>query len=957
MDLKDAESLLGDIQFGDVAGAQSDVLGNVAPSPTAPSFLGRMTPAKAEEQFRQANVSGTVPLDIESGVGPWEKLMLDMRSNRENQMKYLESKYGPNTVRFSTDGELIVRVPDQENKGQQKDLLVRPHSMKATDFIDLLATVPEIAMSIYAMRKGQAIPWLGKKTGATGLVRDALAATVGGEVVGAGKDIIANVYDKSTPELAQTLQERAKRIPGMTAIGAVGGSLPALWRTVKNPLAGSMGQVQFDLSAARDYWRGRMPGWDMPLSVGQATGAPIAGRSEVFIEKMPGGSGPVRDIFKRQETSLRQLQDLLLGTSLPSEEELGTRAMAQLQPVAEGVGATTDAARAALAKTAQDAIESKVATLTSPAQELYHEQTGKAIRDAIIGKRDAAKSEADRLYGIVRSLPGGDAKIFDGANLQSDLRQILGKPPSPQQTVMTPTGPVSFTQPLKDWTPPDLLGRIKEVVNLQNPKFSLSDLQQMRRDVYDAIGFGEGVPGLQTHYLSQIGKTITKAIDDAVKSMPTSDLKDALQAANKHYRENVVPFNRKGLTELFQTPMDKGYVADENVVRKVFSGKEPIYTWNLLKQTLGTSSPEFDRLKRSVADMILENSRVPGETTLDAKSLVKNIYDFKKDNRAIADDVFSKQENELFRQARFLKYAEGDKLNEAELRKLMASGSTTAADLQRLIYAERQQDTLYKNQIMKAVGDGTLNPATLQPSEFLNRMIDNPKVGVSEVGQVMGYLRGNPTLVEDIKRKTFEKLFRDSARQATAQDVNLIMAGKPTHIVSGVKIGQALKNSDFKKKIETILGPDSYKDLDQYVKLQSGLDVPEQSFSAAGGLAAGTQIAKAERILEQGGILAYGSNVARSFLFSYVLSNPASRAWLTHVPDDPWAATAFLHTLVSTPAFLEAVSREFPKTPGLQFVHNLKATLDKSVRAKQQEPQRGPIISPVRNWDEYLNQP
>lgn len=962
MDQNEAASFLGTNAPITTLGPSPDVGG--PPTPQAPSIAGRLSPKAAEEQFKQENVTD-VPLDITSGVSPWEQLMLDVRRNQDSQIKYLEGKYGPNTVRFSKNGELIVRIPDAENAGKSKDLLVRPHEMKATDFIDLLATVPEVAASIYAMRKGEMIPWLGKKGGALGLARQAATGAVGGEAAGAVKDIAFG------EPVGQALTERAERVPGMAAIGAVGSAIPKIWQYAKNPLAGGRTELQLDAIAAKKYFKDKF-GIDVPLSVGQSTGSPLFGRSEVFIEKMPGGSGPVRELGKETESGLRRLQQVMLGQSLPTEEEVGKRAIAEIQPAVRSVTGSTETARRELETAAQNAIEDRIGQLTAPAKEIYHEQTGEAVRNAVIAKRDAAKAEADRLYGIVRSLPGGEGKVFPGQGLQQDFQQILKDLPAPEQRIERPTGlldmygrPQTTTetkaQTLREFVPPNVLQRLESVVGLKNAKFSLSDLQQMRREVYDDIAKGEGVPGLGTHYLADIGSALTKAIDKGVSDLPTGDLKSALQAANAHYKNNVIPFNRVGLTELFRAPDEAGFVSNSEVVGRLFSGGKATQNWNLLKETIGENSPEFQKVRRTVADTILENSRIPGEDTLDANSFVRNLYNFRRQFREISDDVFSKKELELFRQARFLKYAQGDKLNEQAVRDLLASPNPTGPKLQALINAEKRQDTLYKNSVLKSIGDGTFNEDTLKPAEFLNRMIDNKGVGVSQVQQVMGAIR-NPQLLEDIRRKTYEKIFKDASRNATASDVNLIMKKDPTHILSGTRIAATLKDTDFRGKLESILGRDGFKDLEQYVKLQAATEMPEQSFRSAGGIAAGSQVAKAERLLEQGGALAYAGNVARSFLFSYVLSNPATRKWLTNVPSDPSVATAFLHTLASSPPFLEAVSREFPKAAGMQFIHNLKLGIDRSVGATAHEPTTprpvpatGISKAKEEDWKQFLN--
>lgn len=973
MTQEEAEQLLGSegIQFSEEARQQAEAGPYVS---TPAPLLGRLTPSKAEEQFMAENKAQGIPLDISTGVSPWQSLMLEFRRNQENQIKYLESKYGKDTVRLSTDGELIVRTPDPDKAGAFKDLLVRPHQMKATDFIDLLATVPEVALSIYAMRKGEQIPWLGKKGGLLGLGREAVAGATGGEAAGALKDIAANVYDIGTPQIGDVLEERGKRLLPMTAIAAAGGAIPRTYRALKNPLAGYRKETQQAGLAAMEEMRAK-PQYgetaNIPLTVGQSTGAPLFGRSEVYVEKQPGGSGPIRKIYAEQDQKLRDLQERMLGgTGLPTEEELGTRAIQELQPQIRGVTGAATQAEQNLAKTASDAIDAKIDALTQPGKELYHSQTGRVIRDAVTAKRNAVKAESDRLYGIVNAMPEAQGKVFEGTGLQSEFARILKDLPSPKSTVQSPTGlldrfgnPITTTtakeETLKEFVPPNVLARLQKVASLKDPKFSLSDLQQMRREVYDDISRGEGVPGLGTHYLADIGKALTKAIDDGVSALPKSDLKTALGAANDYYKTKLVPFNRLGLTELFRKADESGFVSDSEVIGRLFGGANAANNWKLMKETLGDTSSEFIRLKRSIADTILQPSRIPGEALIDAKSLQRNLINFsnaKTGYPEIYDDIFKPEEKNLFEQLKYLHYAQGDKLDERALRTLMASPNPTASKFRQLILAQKQQDLLYRNQILKAVGDGTLNEQTLSPSEFLNRMVSNKSIGPNQVKQVIDAIQNNPTLAEDIRRKTLEKIFRDNAREATAKDLTQILSGKPSHLLSGVKLANQLADQDFQAKAKIILGPDLFKDLQNFGKIHAMLEVPEQSFKSAGGIAAGTQVAQAQRILEAGGVFRYIGNVGRTFIFSYLLSNPAARRWLSSVPSEPTAVTDFLSKLIASPQFVETVSREFPKAPGMQFIHNLKIGLDRSTMAKEEADAWSRTSPDVRRqkWDAFL---
>jgi len=956
MDQADAIKFLG----ADDSNTNVPPLSPVNPSPTSlgpPAMAIRPTVAQSEQEFRDANRQPGVDFDSETGASPWERFMLSFRRERKNQVKYLEDKYGPGTVRESSDGGLIVRIPDSENPGKSKDLLVDERKMSAKDFIDLAGSVPEIAASIYAVSKGKKMPFL--KNGIGSVAKDIATATAGAEGTGLIKDLGMNVYDRGTLDLGSTANERAKMAGLDIAVGAISYPVARFFQWLKNPANSYRGQVQFDALAAQKYFKDKY-GVSVPLSVGESTGMPLAARSEVFIEKMPGGTGPLRELKSEQEQSFRKLQEILMGNP-GTDEQVGQAAIDAIRRNIEPTVGAETAARHGLGMQAQSAIESMIGKETTPARELYKSSLGNDIRQSVIAKRDAARAEADRLYGIAKSLPGGEGKVFDASGLQSDFKDILKSLPSSEQMVTKPVGLIDqfgneikesskTTATLREFVPPNVLQRLEAVTNLKDAKFSLSDLQQMRREVYDDIAKGEGVPGLGTHYLADIGDALTKAIDKGVSSLPSGDLKSALQAANQHYKNQVVPFNRQGLTDLFRSADEPGFVSDYEVVSRLLGGDKSVRNWQLMKDNV--SPPVLDRMRRAVADNILESSRLPGENTLDAKSFISNLYQFRMNYPEIAKDVFSGQENELFKQAKFLKYAQGDKIDEQQLSALLKDPNATADKLRILVEAERKKDEIFRNQIMKAIGSGDLNEQMLKPTEFVNRMLD--KAEPKEVEQVLSSISSKPELVQDLRQKTFEKIFRDAARNATAEDVNRIMSGENTHILSGVKIADMLKNPTFNHKVKSILGHELYGDLTQYVKLQSAPEQAAKSFAAAGGIAAGTQIAN----LERRGPFAYLSDSMRNFIFSTVLTSKPLRSYLTRIPEQPgkWSL------ILSSPPFLEAVTKEFGKGTGADaFMANLKSAIDRSMTATpptQRTP--SPIVTrPIgdreNEWRQWLN--
>ncbi len=934
--------------------------------PVVPPGVGMsigMGMAQEAKSFKEENTMGDIPLDTDTGASSWERMMLGFRREKQNQIQYLENKYGPGTVREASNGELIVRMPDPNDASKTKDVLVNEDKMTAKDFIGLMGQAPEIAASMFATKGAEFLPYVGKLKGVVGALRDIAAAAVGGETAGGIKDVGMNVYDRGAMDLKNVAKDRALMGAVDVAAGSIGIPAAKFLQFLKNPASIYRKQVQFDALGAQKYFMEKY-GVNVPLSIGESTGMPLASRSEVFYEKLPGGSEPLRALKSKQEEGLRTLQRMMMGAA-PADEEIGQAAMDAIRAKIEPTVAAAQTAKSELAQTATSGIEGIISGASQPERELYKSTLGGDIRQKVISLRDEAKAQADSLYDAVRSMPGGEGKVFDAKPLQKSFGKILDSLPAPSQTVDNPQflvdasgAPIRSSQTevktLREFVPSNILTRLQSVVGLKDAQFSLSDLQQMRREVYDDIAKGEGVPGLGTHYLNDMGKALTSAIENGVEQMPDGQLKSALQAANQHYKENVLPFNRGGITELFRRADEPGFISDSEIVGHFLSGDKAIHNWNTLKDTVGEASPEFTRMKRAVLDNILERSRLPGDAVIDAKSLMNNLASLRQASPEITDDIFGKNSPDLFnlfKQSRYLDIAQGGKIDAEQLQNLLQGGNVTTSKLQALIDAQKKADDVYKNQLVKAIGTGTLNDQSLRPTDFVNRVLDT--ASTKDVKAVVDMLGSNPKLLEDLQQKTFEKVFRDGARSATAEDVNRIMSGDSTHILSGVKIADRLKDQEYQSKLKAILGPDKFQDLEQYVKLQAAGEAKEKSFQSAGGIAAGSQIAA----LEKKGVFSFLTSSMRNFVYSTLMSRAPLRQWLTNIPSEPGK----LQLLFTSPVFLQAVSREYTDPDAAKaFISRLYQGISDSYSASpqaSQDRQQTPLEQSREKWKLILNNP
>lgn len=901
------------------------------PAPMSPEGESKGLLQSLEEGYRRRTEEPGVPLDVETGVSPWERFMLSFRREKENQIKYLQDKYGPENIRTDEQGELIVRVIDADTQ-KPKDVLVDERKMSAKDLIDVMGVVPEIAGSIVGLRAGRGGN-LANIKGFKGVGRDIVSSALGAEAAGAAKDIGVTAYDQPFQDLGERIPKIAKERGQMALTDvAIGGVTYPLWRVfrqIQSPFAGSRKQIQFDALEAQKYFKDRY-GVDVPLSAGEATGSGLLTRTEAFTEQLPGSGGPFKELRQRKEGALRELQSIMMGKTPRPDEVVGEAAIRTLrttgtEPLESGV----ESARRQLQTGAAAELGGIVSASTMPQRQLYKTTLGKEVRDSVTQLRDAAKAEADRLYGVVRSTPGGTGQVFPTAGLSTDAQAILKSLPTGRRNV-----------PMKDFVPEDIINRLKSLVALKGKNLSLSDLQNMRRDTLDAIPRMEGVPGRGAHYLSEIADSITKAIDSGVASMPGGALKTALEAANKHYREKVVPFNRLGLTELFRRADEVGFVPDSEIVSKIFSGGRAIENYRLLRETLGGASQQVKKLNRAIADDILERSRYPGDEFVDPAKFLRNLGSFQQEYREISDEVFGKTFDPLIKAAKFGQAAgeasliKPAKISVDELRTLLADKSPNAAKLKALISAQLTRDTAYKNEILRGISAGTTDASAIKPAEFVNRLLD--RTSPSEMKTLVRLLQSNPDVLSDVKTKAVEKIFRDAARSATPEDIGRMMSGDPTRIVSGTSVFKQIENPAMREKLKTLLGTEIYNDLREYIRLEA-VGESTQAWRTAGALAAGSQISQ----LLRRGPLRWLGPAAKDWVAAKFLTSDWGRAWLSR--GTPIYDPIVLNAVVASPPFLRALTEEFPGEQGRIVAGEIKNSIDTFVQkeGQQAQPQSG----------------
>lgn len=918
-----------------------------------------------KERYLKQNQAPGITLDPDTGASPWERFWVGSMRDKETALSYMQQKYGPKNVRYDKQGDFIFRVPDPENPGSEKDIKFSPNSITLGDFAALASAVPEAAASVLAIIKGRQIPKIGAMKGIGGVARDTLLGAAGAETAGAVKDVALNTLERGQPDIGETLQERGKMAAQDVAIGAGTYGAGRVFKFLASPFARKRGQVQIDMERAREFFKNN-PAYDVdvPVTASEATGNPLLGRAEVYTELQPGGYGPLKALKAEQEAALQDLQKKITGIAPPvSDEEIARRVENALAPAIEAQEQAVRGAAKDLATAGEQRVQSLSSQLSTPTRELYRDVVGRQVRQGVLARQQAAMDVGRKLYADADAL-GAKDYIIDGTGLQNSFRKILSGLPKAEvdKIVMTP-GPMGIPTPstvrasqrLESWPPSRIIQRLQEITSLKNPKFSVSDLKQMRSDIYDDLQRGEGVPDLGAHYLGEIAKSIGDEMEKAVSKLPGGQLKAALQVADKHWKEKVVPFNRPGITELFRREGEQGFIPDDEIISRIFttasSPSVTLHNYDLLKQTLGPASPEWLKVKRTLLDHLIESSRDNATGFIDPQQLSKTLTDLRTRYRTVSDDIFGTKLNDFFREAKLMDYGplkstgyvQEAKLAPEQLQQLLSDPSPTTAKLRAMVVAQRKLDDTYRNDILKQVSQNKISGG-LNPSEFVSRFVNNPATKLSDLKQALDLMP--PSLKEDIQAKAIESFFARSGKKIGANDVSRAFAGQVSQVPSAVGMVKALGDKAGVERLKLLVGPEKFEDLRQYAHLIAGT---EYKYAASGytmaGAFAATHTVKALENLE---LLKFAKPTIANWVLAKILTNGAFRRWAGNIPKnpDPGAMSLFF----TSPTFLSEVSKDFDKSGAQDFISGLKEAMDKWASAKSQTPQ----APPKKDWQAEL---
>lgn len=890
-------------------------LGSIGP--TQSSVQSELGIPKRSETFEERNFRGA-PLDVTSGVPGLVRLGVAARDTDEDQMAYLSGIYGPNKARKADTGEWIVRIPGED--GKDKDVLVNERGLSARDMFSMAAYAPDAIGAALAMRAGRMLPGIGKSKGVGGFARDVAAEAIGQETGGAVRDVAARAGVEGQPWNFQEIGERRLgNVPFDMAIGTGLGIIGKTASKLRTPLGPATDFVDVEGQQAARNLQDKY-GVETPMSLGEKTGSPIFKRIEGTAGKLPGSSKYFSELTEAKTAAFRKIVNRIMGlpdtatpgTAIPNAEDIGQEAIEHIRTKLTPMQQAVESSRNQVLSQANQNVLDELSTATTPQRQMYPEKVGANIRQKVFDMREAFRAENRKNYGAI---PGADVRAHVVPDLALESYAILDSLPTQK----------GGTEPSK-LVPDNVVGFLRELASNPNEKRSLVDLQTMKGEIDNAIAEGQAIPNRQTKFLTQIKSELNKAIDTVVSSNPA--MKAAYENANKSYSANVGKFKDRYIARLFKE-IDEGggFVNDEDIVRKIGPTE-----FQSFKNVLGATSKEFTELKRAIVDEIYNDSLMPGEQLVKGDALIKNLSDFYRKNRSVAEEILGTKVTELQRLGEILTSADA-KIDADKLMKSLRSGEPLSRSVEKLVKEQAALDKAYRSQIVKDIGERRIGES-FDAGEFINRFYD--QASKPELESVMAQLADNPEVIEKLRRKAIEKLLFTAQRSAKAADPASLGRGDPFLPPNSQTLKTALGNPDKRERLQIILGKDTYDAITDLGKVVRSSEVNDQAFQSAGGIAAGMQLSN----LLHGGVLGYASNYVKQKAAAIILSNNTLRKWAANgVMQTPFEVGgvrladtrqgALITAMIGSTPFLEAVVDEFGEgTAASQFVSALKRSVN-----------------------------
>jgi len=654
----------------------------------------------------------------------------------------------------------------------------------------------------------------------------AVANAVAGPIIGKAANAVGGgIASAIAPEAAGSRIASGMR-------GAIGGLIKPLVEPVES--AGRR--------AAREAIQSAY-GIEVPTTPGDAVGKYVQ-----ELKKPISGSVSPQEMDGARQAVIYAATKIAPPGASPSQIATATRDLlkSQLAPIDANANAAIDMFSKEIAdhlEASGVATSARGASLIGPGTDRH--SAGDAVKTLAgegLERRDAAVTKA---YDEFRDHPF--VKVKGKATFTSQIAkelesQALKETVVNENKIVGPKGEAISTESVAPI--PATLGAIQREVG-QIKRFadtdqSLEDLLRYRTLVRDSVNDPARMVGIPERDKWKLVSALTKDIDRIVSSLPTTGLKNRLQAANKLYAETADSYKDPFVQSLSRdVGVAKGTQPSE--VYSQLTGGNAQSNFDRLKQISGDDYPKvLESVRRGLAQEIHEDAfnSVSGKYNLG--QVVKRLDEFKSNAPKEFGSMFPNYDNVVNLAKRQALIESSGKLSPADALKSLQANPSEIADLlepvsrpeiarsaANAISANALREKALSNQIYADVMGGKTTSAESDPHTLINKIIGGDfKVGPGMkpsggsggyspdlVGQMMDSIhRQDPQLASRLQETYLESLIND-ARKSTKLGGKVIDPDELLNLLTEKRRGEIASK---------ILGPTKTKDLIEAAQLLKG---------------------------------------------------------------------------------------------------------------------------------------
>lgn len=857
----------------------------------------------SHEGYLRKNQEPGIPLDQDTGVGALTRLKVGVHRNKLDQLDVLRKEYGDEAVRLDDKGDFIVRTTDGAT-GKLKDLKVDERNLTMRDFLDVASEYPAMALSMLTTK--------GVPVG--NILQGVLKATAGYAAGGVGEDLMAESQSSRGVDLGEILSHRGTEAAfntalgyplgkGVEALGSLAQAVKMAGSSLADTTSGAMGQI----NAAGERVTANT-GIEVPRSLAEKTGNPLAIRMQTFLSNIPFARGPILKYLSKQAAAEREIQNVFTGGQMPDESGVGSKLIDLLG--GEMKGAETKAINAA-GLVRQQGTEALQAPLDSiPGKQLSSAQFGQRMTKRADAQLQSFKNRAAEKFDAVRAQPDATQPVFDTTPIKDAARAVKS-----DELVKDYLG-----RPINELAPSGLVSTLDAIQKIPD-NASYFDLVRLRSAIYDRIDSPEPISSQGSRLLKKVGAAISSELDTQGKSVLSPTTQAMLKDANEFYKKNVETFYQKGISDMLKPRTESGAIDPEQIANRLLAGgKGSVTVYNTAKSFFEKPQAVED-MNRLLRDKVLESGTDQATGLISLENLS---YAVSKMEPEIVKALFGKSKDELIQIAQHSQLAlragnVGSKVpfmntqasvEADELQKLFNSGNVTPQSVRGLVTRQAELREQYGNAIRSSVRKNDFGVIAASPETFVKDYLLNPSISEAAVKDVMQSINatGDSSLIGDIRRVYFSDIFKNAAKTArgdATQAVNQINQS-PLRDLDAQKFAISFENPAVTKRMQLILGHDSFEGLKDFAMSMAGKIPRDASGTVTGAFKGGSMF---DKMLA--GNLVTMSEVPKFVALSYLMTNPGLLSKLTSMAamSDTALQSAVRHALL-TPEFMDAISKQ-----------------------------------------------